>query len=149
MMSRTNLPLSFWAYCLETTTFTLNKVTSKAIDKTPHEMRTGKKPSLSFLKIWGCDAFVKRLMSDKLTPKYDKCVFVGYPKETLGYYFYNRAEGQVFVARNVVFLEKEFLSQKDSGSREHLKEIHSGPVRNKPTQGVESDVVTNPAVAPI
>jgi hypothetical protein len=52
---------------------------------------------------------VKKLQSDKLTPKSDKCIFVGYPKETLRYYFYNRSEGKVFVARNGVFLEKEFL----------------------------------------
>jgi hypothetical protein len=62
-------------------------------------------------KIWGCEAYVKKLQSDKLTPKSDKCIFVGYPKETLGYYFYNRSEGKVFVARNGVFLEKEFLNR--------------------------------------
>ena len=123
MMSRTDLPLSFWGFCLETAAFTLNKVPSKSVEKTPHEMWTGKKPALSFLKIWGCEAFVKRLQSDKLNPKSDKVVFVGYPKETLGYYFYNREEGKVFVARNGVFLEKEFLSRKDSGSKVQLEEI--------------------------
>ena len=87
MMSQSDLPLSFWGYALETTAFTLNRVTSKSVDKTPYEIWTGKIPSLSFLKIWGCEAFVKRLQSDKLAPKSDKCIFVGYPKETLGYYF--------------------------------------------------------------
>ena len=90
MMSQSDLPLSFWGYALETAAFTLNRVPSKSVVKTPYEMWTGKNPSLSFLKIWGCDAFVKRLQSDKLTPKSDKCIFVGYPRETLGYYFYNR-----------------------------------------------------------
>jgi hypothetical protein len=33
----------------------------------------------------------KRLMSDKLTPKSDKYFFVGYPRETKGYYFYNKS----------------------------------------------------------
>ena len=115
MMSKSDLPLSFWGYALETAAFTLNRVPSKSVDKTPHEMWTGKSPSLSFLKIWGCEAFVKRLMSDKLTPKSDKCIFVGYPRETLGYSFYNREENKVFVARNGVFLEKEFLSREASG----------------------------------
>jgi hypothetical protein len=49
-------------------------------------------------------------MSDKLTPKLDKCFFVGYSRETKGFYFYNKFEGKVFVARNGVFLEKEFVS---------------------------------------
>jgi hypothetical protein len=55
-----------------------------SIVNTPYEMRTGKTPSLSFLKIWGCEVYVKKLQSDKLTPESDKCIFVGYPKENLG-----------------------------------------------------------------
>jgi hypothetical protein len=98
MMSQSDLPLSFWGYALETTTFTLNRVPSKSVVKTPYEMWTSKSPSLSFLKILGCEVYVKRLISDKLIPKSDKCFFVGYLKETLGYYFYNRSEGKVFVA---------------------------------------------------
>ena len=86
MMSQSDLPLSFWGYALETTTFTLNRVPSKSVVKTPYEMWTGKSPSLSFLKIWGCEVLLKRHLSDKLTPKSDKCIFVGYPKKTLGYY---------------------------------------------------------------
>src|SRR6185295_15394879 len=50
MMSQANLPLSFWGYALETTTFTLNRVPSKSVDKTPYEIWTVKSPSLSFLK---------------------------------------------------------------------------------------------------
>jgi hypothetical protein len=76
MISWLDLPLLFWGYVLETTAFTLNKVPSKSIVKTPYEIWTGKTPSLSFLKIWGCEVFVKRLQSDKLTPKSDKCIFV-------------------------------------------------------------------------
>ena len=123
MMSQSDLPLSFWGYALETAAFTLNRVPSKSVDKTPYEIWTGKSPSLSFLKIWGCDAYVKRLQSDKLTPKSDKCIFVGYPKDTLGYYFYNRSKGKVFVARNGVFLEKEFLGGEKSGQKDYLEEV--------------------------
>ena len=51
MMSQSDLPLSFWGYALETTAFTLNRVPSKSVDRTPYEIWTGKTPSLSFLKI--------------------------------------------------------------------------------------------------
>ena len=64
--------------------FTVNRVPSKAVEKTPYEMWTGKRPSLSFLKIWGCEAYVKLQVSNKVEPKSDKCLFVGYPKETKG-----------------------------------------------------------------
>jgi len=128
MMSQSDLPLSFWGYALETAAFTLNRVPSKSVVKTPYEIWTGKTPSLSFLKIWGCEAFVKCLQSDKLTPKSDKCIFVGYPKETLGYYFYNRSEGKVFVTRNGVFLEKEFLKGEKSGRTMQLEEVRDEPI---------------------
>ncbi|KAJ9564759.1 hypothetical protein OSB04_000725 [Centaurea solstitialis] len=54
--------------------------------------------------------YVKRPTSEKLIPKSDKCFFVGYPKTTVGYYFYNPEENKVFVARNGKFLEEKFLS---------------------------------------
>ena len=91
MMSLTDLPLSFWGYALETAAFTLNRAPSKSVDSTPYELWFGKKPKLSFLKVLGCDAYVKRLQPDKLETKADKCVFIGYPKETIGYTFYHRS----------------------------------------------------------
>src|SRR4051812_42330972 len=114
-------------------------------------MWIGKKPSLSFLKILGCEAFAKRLQSDKLTSKSDKCMFVGYPRETLGYYFYNREEGKVFVARNGVFLEKEFLSRGVSGSTVQLKEIReeSASSKSAKTLKVKLVMVADPAAAPV
>ena len=59
MMSLIDLPLLFWGYALETAAFTLNRAPSKSIDTTPYELWFGKKPKLSFLKVWGCDAYVK------------------------------------------------------------------------------------------
>ena len=111
MMSLTGLPLSFWGYALETTAFTLNMAPSKSVHTTPYGLWFRKKPKLSFLKVWGCDAYVKKLQPDKLEPKSEKCIFIGYPKETIGYTFYHRSEGKIFVAKNGAFLEKEFLSK--------------------------------------
>ena len=56
MMYLTDLPLSFWGYALETAAFTLNRVPSKSVETTSYELWFGKKPKLSFLKVWGCDA---------------------------------------------------------------------------------------------
>ncbi len=87
MMSLTDLPLSFWGYALETAAFTLNRAPPKSVEKTLYELWFGNKPKLSFLKVWGWDAYVRRLQPDKLEPKEEKCVFIGYPKETIGYTF--------------------------------------------------------------
>ena len=50
-------------------------------------------------------------------------MFVGYPKETNGYYFYHPKKQNVFVAKHVVFLEKEFLDVVVSGRNVKLDEI--------------------------
>ncbi|KAJ9564196.1 hypothetical protein OSB04_000162 [Centaurea solstitialis] len=110
MMCHSSLPISFWGHALETAAHTLNRAPTKSVEKTPYELWKGKKPNISFLKIWGCEVYVKRPTLEKLKPKSDKCFFVGYPKTTVGYYFYNPEENKVFVARNGKFLEEKFLS---------------------------------------
>ena len=80
-------------------------------------------PKLSFLEVWSCDDYVKKFQPDKLEPKSEKCVFIEYPKETVGYSFYHRSEGKTFVAKNGSFLEKEFLSKEVSGRKVELDEV--------------------------
>ena len=64
-MSLTNLPLSFWDYALETTAFTLKRAPYKSVETTPYELWFSKKPKLSFRKVWGGDAYVKKFQPDK------------------------------------------------------------------------------------
>ena len=72
MMSLTDLPLSFWGYALETTAFTLNRAPSKSVETTPYELLFRKRPKMSFLKVWDCDAYVKKFQHDNLKPKSEK-----------------------------------------------------------------------------
>ena len=65
---------------------------------------------------------MKKFHPDKLKPKSEKCVFIGYPKETVGY-TYHRSEGKIFVAKNGSFLEKEFLSKEVSGRKVEVDEV--------------------------
>ncbi|GJX54902.1 hypothetical protein Tco_0284799 [Tanacetum coccineum] len=83
-------------------------------------------PKLSYLKVWGCETLVKRdtlTKPDKLEPRSIKCIFVGYPKETMRYYFYYPPENKVYVARNAKFFENSIITQEASGSLEDLKII--------------------------
>ena len=95
-----------------------------------------------FFKIWGCEAYVKRQASDKLASKSDKCLFAGYPKETKGYYFYIPSENKVFVARNGVFLEREFISKRVSGSKTSLEEVQEQQVATEPSMEILQDSQT-------
>ena len=66
---------------------------------------------------------MKKLQPDKLKPKSEKFVCIGYQKETIGYTFYHRSEGKIFVALNGSFLEKEFLLKELSGRKIELDEV--------------------------
>ncbi|GJX57214.1 retrotransposon protein, putative, ty1-copia subclass [Tanacetum coccineum] len=108
MMHLTTLLLSFWDYTLEIATRILNMVPTKKVDKTPYELWYGKVPNLSYLKVWGCEAFVKRDTPDKLQQRSVKCIFVGYPKKTMGYYFYFPPEKKIIVASEIPMEVKGF-----------------------------------------
>nr|GEW68772.1 hypothetical protein [Tanacetum cinerariifolium] len=126
LMSQTTLPKSFWDYALETATRILNMVPTKKVEKTPYEVWHGKAPKLSYLKVWGCEALVKRntlTKTDKLEPRSIKCIFVGYPKEMMGYSFYYPPENKVLVARNAEFLKNSLIDQEESESLEDLEII--------------------------
>jgi hypothetical protein len=53
----------FWAEVVGTTCYLVNRSPSSTLDdKTPHEVWFGKKPSLQHLRVFGCDAYVGRLI---------------------------------------------------------------------------------------
>ncbi|GJX42892.1 retrotransposon protein, putative, ty1-copia subclass [Tanacetum coccineum] len=113
-------------YSLETAARILNMVPTKKVEKTPYEVWHGQAPKLSYLKVWGVEALVKRdtlTKPDKLEPRSIKCIFIGYPKETMGYSFYYPPENKILIARNAEFLENSLINQEASGSLEDLEII--------------------------
>ncbi|KAJ9561476.1 hypothetical protein OSB04_006636 [Centaurea solstitialis] len=136
MMSRTALPISFWGYALETAARVLNLVPTKKVSKTPSEIWSGEVSSLAYLKVWGCEAYVRREAQDKLEPRSERCYFVGYPTNSFGYLFYKPSENKVFVARRAWFLERELISKETSGSQIDLEEIQE-------STSMETDVGTS------
>ncbi|GKC45653.1 zinc finger, CCHC-type containing protein, partial [Tanacetum coccineum] len=72
------------------------------------------------------DALVKRdtlTKHDKLELRSIKCIFVGYPKETMGYSFYYPSENKVFVAWKAEFSENSLIAQEASRSLKDLEII--------------------------
>ncbi|GJW98061.1 retrotransposon protein, putative, ty1-copia subclass [Tanacetum coccineum] len=108
MMNLTTLPLSFWDYALESFVRILNMVPTNK----------------------GSEALVKRDTLDKLQQRSVKCIFIGYPNETMGYYFYFPPKNKIVVARYVEFLEKNLISQEASGRAVELEEIQDEDTSN-------------------
>nr|GEU38533.1 hypothetical protein [Tanacetum cinerariifolium] len=74
----------------------------------------------------GYEALVKRdtlTKPNKLEPRAFRCIFVRYPKETMGYSFYYLPENKVFVAWNVGFFENDVIDHEASRSLEDLEII--------------------------
>ncbi|GJV95724.1 retrotransposon protein, putative, ty1-copia subclass [Tanacetum coccineum] len=123
MMNLTTLPLSFWDYAIETAARILNMAPIKKVDKTPYELWYQKVPNLSYLNVCSCEALVKRDTHEKIQQRFVKCIFIGYPKETIGYYLYYPPENKIVVAKYAEFLKKNLLSQEISGRAKELEEI--------------------------
>eukprot|EP00253_Pinus_taeda_P022530 PITA_22530 len=80
MLSGAVLGQELWVEVEETGCYLFNISPSSALeDKTPQEVWTGKKPSLSHLRVFGCDVYV-HVRKDKITmlhSKYEWCTFIG------------------------------------------------------------------------
>ena len=66
----------------------MNKVPTKSVDKTPYEYGMARSqicPTQGFRDV-SYTAYVKCTSSDNEGAKSNKCKFVGYPKETIGYF---------------------------------------------------------------
>ncbi|KAD4385252.1 hypothetical protein E3N88_25420 [Mikania micrantha] len=90
MLANSDLPSFHWTEALKTTVHILNRVPSKFVPKTPYELWTGRKPSLRYMKVWGCLAEAKLYnpFLKKLDMKTITCFFIGYPDHSKGYRFY-------------------------------------------------------------
>nr|GFB94819.1 retrotransposon protein, putative, Ty1-copia subclass [Tanacetum cinerariifolium] len=82
----------------------------------------------------------------KLYQRSINCIFVEYPKETMGYYFYFPPVNKVVVARYGNFLERYLISQKFSGRDNDLEDDHMDtlPSENTSEIPVESECLGSP-----
>jgi hypothetical protein len=81
MLSDVGFAQEFWVEAVDTAKYLLNvSPSSVLVDTTPHEVWLGKKPLVSHLKVFGCDAFVHftKEKRRKLENNEIKCIFIGY-----------------------------------------------------------------------
>ncbi|KAL0440093.1 UNVERIFIED_CONTAM: Retrovirus-related Pol polyprotein from transposon TNT 1-94 [Sesamum latifolium] len=128
-------------YILDTAAKLLNMALSKTVPQTPYKIWHGKPTSYKYLRVWGSPTYVKRLVGDKLDSRSFLFRFIGYPKETAGYYFYDPSEQKIFISRSAVLLEKGFPA--DSRWDEVLHEESSEAPQQNDATSVEPSVPTN------
>ena len=110
LLSDSHLPARFWGEALSCFQHTLNQSPTAAVSgKTPAEVFYGRKPTVSHLRVFRCHAFA-HIQKDKCSafqPKSRKCIFLGYPLDYKGWKCWDPVTGEVFISRDVRFVETE------------------------------------------
>jgi hypothetical protein len=134
MISHTSLSLNLWREALKTTAYILNRVPTKATNKTPYELWTGQKPSLQYFRIWGCPAEARpyRPQEKKLDERTVSCYFIGYAESSRGYKFYDPTNRIIFETNTVKFFE-DVMVQKGNTNQIVFEESQDSPMREAPT----------------
>jgi hypothetical protein len=92
MLSGVKLGQEFWVEAVGIAYYLVNRSPSSMLDdKTPHEVWIGKKPYLTHLRVFGCDAYVHipKENKSKLDKKAEKFIFIGYKYGLKGYKLWN------------------------------------------------------------
>ena len=124
MLSGVGLGQEFWAEAEDTACYLVNRSPSSAMeDKTPKDVWTNKKPSLSHLRVFGCDVYVHvpKQKRTKLDIKYEKCIFIGYKDGLKGYKLWNPVTQKVVYNRDVVFREVKYVTKHEVQPKEPEK----------------------------
>jgi hypothetical protein len=99
---------SFWAEAIHTDCHAINRLyLHKLRHKTVYELLTGKKPNVSYFRVFGCKCFIlnKKPKSSKFASKVDKGIFLGYASNAHGYCVLNKTTACVKVTCNLTFDE--------------------------------------------
>src|SRR5258708_37146294 len=110
MSARSKLPLLYWTYAVDAAVYLYNRRTIKYDGKTPYELFYGNKPTMSYLKVFGCDAFILNHQEyvKKLDNKSIKGVMLGYDEREKVYNILNIQTRKVIRSRDVQFHEDRF-----------------------------------------
>jgi hypothetical protein len=98
----------FWAEAINTACYAINRLyLHRILKKTSYELFTGKKPNVSYFRVFGskCFILVKRGRKSKFAPKAVKGFLLGYDSNTRAYRVFNKSIGLVEVSCDIVLDE--------------------------------------------
>jgi hypothetical protein len=98
----------FLAEAINTACYSINRLyLHRILKKTSYELLTGKKPNVSYFRVFGskCFILVKRGRKSKFAPKAVEGFLLGYDSNTRAYRVFNKSTGLVEVSYDIVFDE--------------------------------------------
>jgi len=113
-------------YALKIAMYLLNRVPSKAVQKTLFELWTGRKPSLRHLHVWGCQAEIRiyNPHEKKLDARMISGYFITYPEKSKGYMFYCPTHSKRIVETgNARFIDNGETSWSEASRNMEIKKV--------------------------
>jgi hypothetical protein len=98
----------FWAEAINTACYSINRLyLHRILKKTSYELLTGKKPNVSYFRVFSskCFILIKRGRKSKFAPKAVEGFLLGYDSNTRAYRVFNKSTGLDEVSCDVVFDE--------------------------------------------
>jgi hypothetical protein len=98
----------FWDEAINTACYSINRLyLHRMLKKTLYELLTGKKPNVSYFRVFGskCFILIKRGRSSKFAPKAVEGFLLGYDSNTRAYRVFNKSTVLVEVSCDIVFDE--------------------------------------------
>jgi hypothetical protein len=102
-------PLKFWVDVVDTSVYLINTRPSRSLyGGITEEAWKSKKVNYSFLKTFGCEAFVHidKENRTKVEEKSKKCTFIGYSVNDFGYCLWDYENKKIIRSRDGIFNEK-------------------------------------------
>ena len=111
MLVSSRLPKNLWGEDLLAVYHVHNRIPSLKTKVSPYEVGRGRKPNLSYLRVWGCIAYcrVPDNKRNKLGPRAIKSVFLGYIENSKAYMLFDIDSNIIVESRDEKFFENKFL----------------------------------------
>ena len=107
MLDEYKTPRKFWPGAIDTACHVINHVyLHKLLKKTSYELLTGKKPNVSYFRVFGARCWIKDPQhTSKFAPKAHEDFMLGYEKDSHSYRVFNRFHYKVVETMDVRFDE--------------------------------------------
>jgi hypothetical protein len=108
MLDEYKTPDRFWAKAINIACYSINRLyLHRILKKTSYELLTGKKPNVSYSRVFGskCFILIKRGRNSKFAPKPVEGFQLRYDSNTRAYRVFNKSTGLVEVSCDIVFDE--------------------------------------------
>lgn len=145
MLSHAKLPKSFWGEAVRTAVDLINLSPSRPLNgEIPDEVWYGKKASYGQLRVFGCRAFVHVPKDEraKLDTKTKECIYLGSPRDELGFRLWDPVNKKIVRSRDVVFYEDQTIHDIQSKKPKTIVVQNSGG--EIPQRDIEPDQTAQP-----